>query len=154
MPPIIKDVDWALERLVVQIICAATDEIYITHTPVVDKVLDNIKAMIGENKEFYSTTVLGLTGEKIDQTLTSCFEDGKMNWGRIVSVLSLLYVYAEQRKDCSVCKRQLKDVFTKALLKHAAPWIRMRGGMNDYVKPCRHLLCMYAFVVAIAIFLF
>ena len=148
---IIKDVDLALDRLVVQVICAATDEIYIISNPVLDKMLDDIKLMLKDHEEFYRLAAENLTGEKVDQALASCFEDGKMNWGRVVSVLTLLHVYTQQREDCSKCKQQLRKVFTKALQTYAAPWIKTNGGMEDYVKPRRYHLCIY-FCIALAIF--
>ena len=132
---IIKDIDLALDRLVVQVICAAIDDIYIISNPVLDKMLDDIKLMLKDHEEFYHLAAENLTGEKVDQALARCFEDGKINWGRVVSVLTLLYVYTQQRQDCCICKQQLRGVFKKALQTYATPWIKTNGGMENYVKP-------------------
>lgn len=147
---IIKDVDLTIEALIEQVIdvASARDGSTISN-PVLDKLLEEIDLLIQENESFYHDAVENLDAYKVNQALASCFADGKMNWGRIVVVLTLLYVYAEQNGDCDKCRQMLKSVFTKELTKYAAQWIRARGGMRNYVDRCQHRLCTCLCIVIV-----
>ena len=144
---IIKDTDRALRVLAVQVIDAGADFNYSAHNPVLDKMLKEIKIMLEDHEQYYRTVAENLTGEKVDQVLAACFDDGKINWGRIVAVFTLLYVFAGKYKDCCICRRALMNGFIAALQKEVTPWIRNRGGISDYVYPCNHHMCLAQYFV-------
>ena len=128
----LTNINLTTENLVDQVINAATERYVVKN----NKMVNEITKMINENEHFYLCIVKQLTINEIQCVLTQCFVDGTINWGRIIAVLTILYVHARKNKDCDVCLRTLKCVFTKFLLKKVSPWIRK----HNYVYPCNHSL--------------
>ena len=147
--PIIKNTDTALKVLVVQVIDAATHGGTVKD-PVLDKMLKNVNIILKNNRYEYHMAAENLPIDKVYDELCSCSADAEMRWGRVVAIFTLLYVYAEQNRDFQSKLRDIKEIFTKFLLKEVAPWIRCQGGMSIYVNPCKHypLYVMAVFGVA------
>ena len=148
--PLIKNPSLALEVLIVQVIDVGSGHGLPINDPLLDKVLTEIKIILRYHAAFYQTVADQVSPEETEAILNQCFEDGKVNWGRILTSLTLLYVCSEKFKDSYLNLRTLKHKFTKVLLKQTVPWITKRGGFTDYINNrCNHWFCIVLCLVIV-----
>ena len=133
--------DLTLQTLVIRVINVATEQNVIKDS-ILDKIIKDIKKMMIANENFYTNVMKYLTINKINDVLTECFVDDVTNYGRMIAVLTLLYVYARKNKDNYRCLNMLKNIFTNVLLKEMAPVINKCGGFNNFINPCNHYFCV------------
>ena len=128
-----KNVNLALEVLVAQVAdagCGGGDPV---SDPIYCKMMSQIRAMLNEYGTIYRYSAEKLPIAEIYGDLVKCAADGEMNYGRLVAIYTLLYVYAEKYKASAVQMRTIRTIFAKFLTKEISPWIRRRGGMNDFL---------------------
>lgn len=130
---VLKNVNLALEVLVTQVAVAGCGQGEPLCDPVYHKMMRQIKTMLNDHGDVYRYNAEMLPIEEIYDELVRCAADGEMNYGRLVAVYTLLYVYAEKYKGSTKQLKIIRNSFTRFLTKEVSPWIRRRGGMNDFL---------------------
>jgi len=137
------DIDLTLEVLVARISQSAQDDDkFLNGDMLFYKMQKNVNLMLCEYAEHYYSIVYDPYPISISNVLANLLKEGNLNWGKIVSIYTLLYVYSEKFKGRPRQLKAIRRLFNKFLIEEVAPWIRKTGGLSNYLHPCDHRITL------------